>query len=78
MPVNMIAVESSNIARVGHNEDHDKPVMFVQFKNGGTYRYENVPVATFKEIVEAESVGKVFNALVKKFPDAYPFTKVGE
>jgi hypothetical protein len=57
------AVESSNLAEIGYDEN-DR-ILEVKFKKGVIYRYYEVPSTTYAEIVEAESVGRVFQELVK-------------
>lgn len=68
----MKQVESSNISAIGH-AGH---TMVVQFKNGTKYRYENVSAELYQRILDAESVGKAFNELVKKNPTAHPYAKL--
>ena len=67
-------VQSSTIAAMGHDADHS--VMTVQFKNGSTYEYQNVEAPLFDRIMGAESVGKAFDAEIKKQSGKHPFTKV--
>lgn len=54
-------VQSSNIASIGH----DGAALFVAFKSGGTYRYDNVPVAVFDQLREAKSVGSFLHANIR-------------
>ena len=70
----MQRVESSNIDAVGH--DLNTQTLKVAFQSGGVYEYANVPLEVFQEILQAESVGKTFNRLVKSNPTQYPFVKV--
>lgn len=56
-------VQSSNIVAVGHDAETSK--LFVQFKSGGTYQYDNVPPEAHAAFVGAESVGKHFHAEIK-------------
>lgn len=72
--IKMQPVVSSNISAIGHDDITN--VMHVQFTTGKVYSYQNVVADTFKQILEAESVGKAFNSLVKKFPLLYPFAQV--
>lgn len=55
---NLIPVESSNIAAIGH----DGADMYVQFKNGGLYCYEGVPHEDYLDLMAAESKGKALRA----------------
>ena len=73
----MIAVSSSSIAEVGYNVQAQK--LFVTFKNGGKYEYNNVPEALFLQMLTpartedsagnityiARSLGKFLSAQVK-------------
>jgi hypothetical protein len=55
-------VESSNIDKVGY----DEKTLFILFKNGGLYKYIDVPSDIYDGLVVAESVGKYLNTEVKK------------
>jgi hypothetical protein len=55
---------SSNVDFYGTNGKD----IFIQFKNGGTYIYENVPKEIIDEMHKAESIGSfVSKYLTKKF-----------
>lgn len=54
-------VNSSQVKRVAWQND----VMIVTFTSGAVYVYEDVPYKTYKELVEAESVGHYMNESVK-------------
>lgn len=64
-------VVSSNIVSVGY--DQSKKSLFVNFKNGSEYRYDNVPVEVFEELIGAESVGAFLNKQIK---NVYEFEKI--
>jgi hypothetical protein len=70
----MITVISSNIAAVGH--DATTNTLTIKFTNQSVYTYENVPTETYLLILNAGSVGKMFNKLVKAFPIAFPFKRI--
>lgn len=70
----MIPVSSSTISAMGHDEV--SKTMKVEFKNGSVYQYQNVEGELFSSIVGAESVGKAFDAKIKKQAANHPFTKV--
>lgn len=72
MNTNLTKITSSQIAAVGH----EGTTLTVQFNNGSTYEYANVPVGKHTEMMEAPSVGSYFSANIKKFPSTYPFTQV--
>ena len=59
----MVAVNSSNIESVGY--DQDTETLYVEFKNGSAYKYDNVPFWKFTELVDADSAGKYLNAEIK-------------
>jgi len=58
--IKMQQVESSNVSAIGH---HHGDVLRVRFKSGGLYDYIGVTEPMFKEIAQAESVGKAINGL---------------
>ncbi len=66
-------VESSNIAQVGY--DRETQELRIRFHSGAEYTYANVPGVVFADLVDADSVGKFFNAEIK---GKYEYAKVGE
>lgn len=56
--------ESSNVLTVGYSRSNSTGLhtVVVQFHNGGTYQYENVPVATIQGAVHCESIGKYYRS----------------
>lgn len=70
----MKKVTSSQIAAIGYDVGGKK--LRIEFVKGTVYEYENVPKEKFDELIEAESVGKVFSAEIKKHPELYPFKQV--
>ena len=67
----MVAVSSSNIQSVGYLNGQ----MYVQFKNGGLYRYDNVPNELYWRMRRASSVGRFFHRFIKQQPQ-YPWTRI--
>lgn len=67
--LNWNSVESSNIDALAYEDSH----MYVRFKGGRIYQYENVPQMVFDTIREAESVGGTFHKLIKLNAEAYPY-----
>jgi len=65
-----VEVSSSNIAAVGYENNK----LYVKFKNGNVYSYDNVSKSVFRELCEASSVGKYFAAYIK---NNYRFEKEG-
>ena len=62
-------VKSSQVKRVAWQND----VMIVTFTSGAVYVYEDVPYKTYKELVEADSVGHYMNESVKY---NYPYKRL--
>lgn len=56
-------VDSSNVAAVGYEEDSQ--TLQVEFTNGSTYQYFDVPQAIFDGLLGASSVGQYLNQNVK-------------
>lgn len=61
--MNYIKVKSNNIDEVAY--DQENKVLFVRFKNGGHYSYENVSKELYEELMKAESKGKFFHANIR-------------
>ena len=64
-------VDSSNVAAVGYEEDSQ--TLQVEFNNGGTYQYFDVPQAIFDGLLSASSVGQHLNQHVK---GSYRYSRV--
>jgi hypothetical protein len=58
-------VESSAISAVLY--DTDTKVLSITFKQGRTYDYFDVPRKEVDNLVKAPSVGKYFNAHIKRY-----------
>ena len=54
-------ISSSHISVVSH----DGKDMFIDFKNGSRYRYNNVGYHTFDALTKSESPGKFFHMAVR-------------
>ena len=67
----MISVDSSNIERIGHDEDSD--TLQIEFKNGGTYQYFDVHRDVYEAMLGSESKGKFLHANIK---GVYRYSKV--
>jgi len=59
----MHGVDSSNVAAIGYEEDSQ--TLQVEFKNGTTYQYFDVPLAIFEGMRDATSVGQYLNQHIK-------------
>lgn len=62
---------SSNIAKLRY--DDQSGTLFVEFRSGSTYKYDNVPYDIWNVFISAPSVGKFFNSTIK---GVYKETKV--
>lgn len=63
MKPTMITVSSSQISEIGYDEPNQD--LYVTFKNGTTYKYFNVPFGIYQLLLNATSVGKTLNEVVK-------------
>lgn len=61
--VEMLAVNSSNIAAIGYSEVYR--VLQVDFLNGAKYRYFDVPSQIFEDFLDAPSKGRFLNNVIK-------------
>ena len=64
-------VESSSLRSIGY--DRATATLEVEFKNGGVYRYANVPLQLWSEFRDSDSKGKFFLDQVR---DRFPPTRV--
>lgn len=55
--------ESSNVARFGY--DSSAQVLTVEFKNGGTYNYFDIPEVVFEQMNNASSRGQFLAQQIK-------------
>lgn len=75
-----LPVTSSQIAALGHDPINLK--MQVEFKSfkpdkpTSVYEFSNVSQEDFAALMNAESIGKTFNAGIKANPTKYPFRKL--
>lgn len=63
--------DSSQVDYIGTNEE--KKILFVQFKNGASYIYENVDHVTLQNARRAISIGSFLQTDIK---EKFPFKKV--
>lgn len=54
--------QSSNIAGTAHDGD----TLYVKFHGGAVWRYHHVDAALYQQMLGAESMGKFFNANIRK------------
>jgi hypothetical protein len=55
--------ESSNIHTIGHCPKEN--CLYVEFKNGGVYAYDDAPATLFHEFKDAKSAGGFFYSNVR-------------
>lgn len=60
----MIKVYSSAISAIGYDNEHS--VLYIEFKDGGVYRYFDVPSGLHKSLMTASSIGSYFDREVRK------------
>lgn len=75
--IKRVKVESSNICSVGHSGD-DSKMLTVEFHckdkpENTVWAYYPVTAQAFNLMLQAESVGKYFNANIKTHPDVTGF-----
>lgn len=64
-------VDSTNLEWVSYDEDEEK--LYVQFRSGGLYEYDNVPQKIFDGLLKAGSKGR-YHAIKIKWQ--YPYKKL--
>lgn len=66
-----LPVESSVMTTIEYDEDTAE--LDITFTGGKTYRYRDVPVEIYADLLDAKSKGQFFNERIKK---AFPFAAV--
>lgn len=61
MSVEMKSIPSSNIDAVGH----EGTTLYVRFKSGPTWKYDDVNAATYEEMMASGSIGSYFAKHIK-------------
>jgi hypothetical protein len=61
--IEMISVASSNLESIGY--DAGSCELYVRYKTGETYLYQNVPQQVFDELMAADSKGSYMNRIIK-------------
>jgi hypothetical protein len=68
--MNWVKVQSSVLTAVAYAPDE----LWAEFATGGEiYRYSNVPLSVYQDLLDAESKGRYFNACIR---DNFPFEHV--
>lgn len=57
----MIPVDSSNIASVGY----ENGTLYIRFHSGGLYSYSDVPASVYQGLMSAPSKGRYFHAHIR-------------
>ena len=71
IPLEKTWTNSSQVART--KQLPDTSTLVVEFKNGGTYQYSNVPAEVWEASLNAESIGKFIGSEIK---GKYEFKKI--
>ena len=58
------SVQSTAIAKVGYSKR--RHILEIEFVNGAVYRYFDVPVSTYRELMSAESKARFYDSNIKK------------
>lgn len=61
--IKTLPVASAGITSIRHDA---RTNLIVNFKDGSSYRYPNVSIATYQEMAAAESVGRYFNRFIRQ------------
>jgi hypothetical protein len=61
--INPLATQSSSLAQVAY--DPRRSILQVEFRDGATYQYADVPVETYHDLLQADSKGAYFNRCVR-------------
>jgi len=70
-PIARRPVISSMMQSAGYDDNH--AVLEIEFATGHVYRYHAVPRRIWRELIEAESKGRYFDAYIR---DKYPTWRV--
>lgn len=66
-----VMVKSSNVKAISYQKAFE--YLYVEFKQGSVYRYDNVPLRTAKDMFRVGSKGKF---VWRRLRDQFPYTKV--
>lgn len=70
--MNMIPVNSSNIASIGYVGD-SLGTLYIAFRSGTLYSCANVPRSVYEGLMNAASHGRYFHAFIKNH---YPYQRI--
>lgn len=68
----MHPVASSNLSDVGY--DNASKTLYIRFRRGGTYAYDNVPESVYTGLMGAASKGEYHAAYIKH---SYRYRRIG-
>ena len=57
-------VESSAIAKIGYSKR--RHILEIEFINGAVYRYFDVPLSVYRDVMSAESKARFYDSNIKK------------
>jgi len=57
------AVASSHISAVAY--DREEQILYVQFRNGAVYAYQDVPRGVFEQFIDAPSKGRFLYQVIR-------------
>lgn len=63
LTIETVAIDSSSMSRVSYH--HDQAILQIEFHDGSVYRYLDVPIHAYRELIRANSKGKHFNHRIR-------------
>ena len=57
-------VQSSAIAKIGYSKRHH--ILEIEFVNGAVYRYFDVPLSVYRDLMSAESKARFYDSNIRK------------
>ena len=67
------AVESSTLITAAY--DHDRQLLWLEFRNRALYCYFGVPASVYQELMAADSKGAYFNRNIRR---RFPYHRLAE
>jgi KTSC domain len=58
------SVQSSAIAKVGYSKR--RHILEIEFVNGAVYRYFNIPLSVYRDLMSAESKARFYDSNIRK------------
>ena len=66
--------ESSQV--LAHAHDTARSIMYIRFKSGAEWAYENIDEAMYLKFINAESIGSFLNKEIKSLPNVFKASKI--